>query len=808
MHRRFHILTVLLVGSLSLPLEAAYRLVFESEGQEHTVEGVAKSKPYYVQDGERRFLHSAVRMGVKPGPDASPLDFLYPVYYTVEKIEAIPERLDEQSRYRVSFNLFKTQVGYERNFDPKRLLNHWQREDIQEGILALIWISSGNLKFLDMTQLVEHERPERKHAIPNLEVWKPEWNYNILSDEFADGLPNGYPALGLFVGGETVSPQYPEEAKQVLSSLIAACRGTVEIIKEATELKGVLAFRDAERNTLLHFAASNGHADVVKILLQSGMKPALRNAQGATPLILAAERGRTACVEALISSGGKIGLADSNKGNALHYAIRFGHEDVVSRLLEARIGVNKLGFDHYHPIAIALNFNRGRILEKLVSSKGKWDADIEDLNRLLIGKSAIGEEHQVRYLISRGATADQMEMGTTALNAAMRYADVEMLETLLKASADVNQTNDKGISPLMRASLWANDVAVEWLLKNGAEINYRTDSGDSALSLASLYHHAEVVRLLLAYGADPNLANSDGYTPLELATLHGDRSIVRNLIKAGAECDLTEEKALLLMNYAFRNNIPEFVEIALSDCLTRNFRFHDRFSPEWVAEYYGHDEIRDIFGSGRVGVVDVEGGYSGPVVTPASKVQGRPRLLKGEGARYPTELAEEYGDQGVRIRFMIAEDGKTLFPKVVSGDVPMVNQLAMNTVGRWEFEAPRSQGKPVLAEFVVPISFVRRDPEEFVFEVSEVDQDPKRIVAVRPVYPLNLKMQQIEGWVRLFVVVDEKGNVIKAQGQRFSHPEFVRPAIDAVLKWKYEPAYKDGRPVKVRRIQPISFRLN
>ena len=807
MHVRFPIFAILLVGSLSFPLEGAYRLVFESKGEEHTVEGVEKSKPYYLEDGERHFLHAAGRVRVKPGPDASPLDFLYPVYYTIEKIEGIPERLEEQSRFRVSFNLFRSQVGYERNFDPRRLLTHWRRENIQEGILALIWVSSGNLRFLDMAQLVEIEKPAWfRDMTKKVEIEEPRWEYKILSGEFPGGFPNGYPALGLFVEGESFPPRYPAENKHVVSSIIAACRGKVESIKETVQLEKVLTYKDVEGNTILHFAASHGHPEIVKILLESGMKPNLRNAQGATPLILAAERGRTACVEALVLVAGRIGLADDNEGNALHYAIRFGHEEVASRLLQARIGANKLGFDRYHPIAIALNFNRGRILEELVSSKGRWDADPEEKNRLLIGKSGIGEKRLVRYLISQGARADQMEMGTTALIAAIRYADEEVLEMLLEAGADVNQTTENGISSLMRASLWANEMAVEWLLKHGAEVNQRTDSGDSALSMASLYHHAEVVRLLIAYGADPNLANREGFTPLELATLHGDRSIVRDLIKAGAQCELTEEKALLLMDYAFRSNIPEFVEIALNDCLTKDFLFHDRFSPAWVAEYYGHDEITDLFGSGRVGVA--EGGHSGPVLTPASQLEERPRLLKGEVARYPKELAEKYGDQSVRIRFMIAEDGKTLFPKVVSGDVPMVNQLAMNTVGRWEFEAPRSQGKPVLSAFVVPITFVRRDPEEFVFDVSEVDQDPKRVATVRPVYPLNLKMREIEGWVRLFVVIDETGNVVKAQAQRFSHSDFVRPAIDAVLKWKYEPGYKDGMAVKVRRIQPISFKLN
>ena len=105
MHVRFPIFAVLLVGSLSLTLEGAYRLVFESKGEEHTVEGVEKSKPYYVEDGERRFLHAAGRVRVKPGPDASPLDFFYPIDYGIEKGAPMRGVAERRSQYRVSFEL-------------------------------------------------------------------------------------------------------------------------------------------------------------------------------------------------------------------------------------------------------------------------------------------------------------------------------------------------------------------------------------------------------------------------------------------------------------------------------------------------------------------------------------------------------------------------------------------------------------------------------------------------------------------------------------------------------------------------------
>ena len=791
MHVRFWILAVVVVSSVSLPLEGAYRLVFELDGKEHTVKGVEKSKPYYIEDGGRRFLHAAERVRVNPGPDASPFDFFYPIDYGIEKVALIPEHIKRLSRYRISFELRGFRSQQVRYFHPERLLALWPREKIQEGFLALLWLSSGNLEFLDMAQIVAIEKPESIS--------------HTLSGGYLGEFVTGYPAIGLFVGGVSIPPRYAVQDPQDLSILVAAYRGTIERTIEGTQLERVRNFRDLEGNSLLHIAAANGHQETVRFLLEGGMKPTLRNIDRATPIHLAAERGRGACVRGLLSAGGKMGMVDKYNGNALHYAIRFGHEEVASLLLDSGISPNNRGFYGYYPIALALNHNRGRILEKLVRRKARWDADREDMNRLLIGKSGIGENRLVRYLISRGARADQMEMGTTALIAAMRYTDEEMLELLLEARADVNQATENGVSPLMRASLWANEVAVEWLLKNGADVNHTAPSGESALSLASRYHHAEVVRRILAHGADVNLANSEGFTPLELATLHGDRSIVQELIEAGATCDLTEEKALLLMNYAFRNNIPEFVEIALSDCLSEDFLFHNRFSPMWVAKYYGHKEIIDLFGGGNLS--DREKRAAKPSFTRTSKLARRPQLLDGERVAYPAELSEKYGDQTVRVQYLISEDGRTLFPKAVSGDIAVLNQLAMNAVGRWKFEPPRARGKRVLVQYSANVRFLDREREESVFELAELDTDPRLISTVRPVYPHGLKVRGVEGYVRLIIVVDKEGNVRKARGQRFSHPDFVQPAIDAVLQWKYEPGYKDGVPVKVRRIQPISFRF-
>ncbi len=98
--------------------------------------------------------------------------------------------------------------------------------------------------------------------------------------------------------------------------------------------------------------------------------------------------------------------------------------------------------------------------------------------------------------------------------------------------------------------------------------------------------------------------------------------------------------------------------------------------------------------------------------------------------------------------------------------------------------------------------------ENMTFDLKDLNNHPRRIVAIPPIYPFQFKREGIEGWVRLIIIVDERGNVIKATIKESSHSEFEKPSIEAVLQWKFEPGTKNGKPVKVRRLQPLSFKLN
>ncbi|PYR40437.1 MAG: hypothetical protein DMF95_33480, partial [Acidobacteria bacterium] len=64
-----------------------------------------------------------------------------------------------------------------------------------------------------------------------------------------------------------------------------------------------------------------------------------------------------------------------------------------------------------------------------------------------------------------------------------------------------------------------NDVeSVDYLVKAGADVNQVTEYGWTPLLTATNNRHYKLGTFLLEHGADPNLANKGRWTPLYLAT--------------------------------------------------------------------------------------------------------------------------------------------------------------------------------------------------------------------------------------------------------------------------------------------------
>jgi TonB family protein len=85
---------------------------------------------------------------------------------------------------------------------------------------------------------------------------------------------------------------------------------------------------------------------------------------------------------------------------------------------------------------------------------------------------------------------------------------------------------------------------------------------------------------------------------------------------------------------------------------------------------------------------------------------------------------------------------------------------------------------------------------------------PKPISQAAPIYPYAMSAAGLMGSVAVEFIINAQGNVENAFVVKSNNPWFERPAVDAIMKWKFTPGEIDGRPIKVRAMQLIEFSLD
>lgn len=90
----------------------------------------------------------------------------------------------------------------------------------------------------------------------------------------------------------------------------------------------------------------------------------------------------------------------------------------------------------------------------------------------------------------------------------------------------------------------------------------------------------------------------------------------------------------------------------------------------------------------------------------------------------------------------------------------------------------------------------------------QVDKHPKAIGSVRPVYPEAAQRDDIEGTLKLKLRIDDLGRVQDAEVVEATPPGiFDEAALSAFRKARFQPAMKDGRPVRYEAYIRVEFEL-
>jgi TonB family protein len=104
---------------------------------------------------------------------------------------------------------------------------------------------------------------------------------------------------------------------------------------------------------------------------------------------------------------------------------------------------------------------------------------------------------------------------------------------------------------------------------------------------------------------------------------------------------------------------------------------------------------------------------------------------------------------------------------------------------------------------------VPKTTEGELVELTQVDQQPQPVKTVRPEPSALARKRHFSGTVILRVLVGETGNPEKVEVFRDTAPTvgLAEVSVDAVRRWAWQPAVKDGKRVKTWITVPISFKL-
>lgn len=130
---------------------------------------------------------------------------------------------------------------------------------------------------------------------------------------------------------------------------------------------------------------------------------------------------------------------------------------------------------------------------------------------------------------------------------------------ILQFQANVDATDDYGITALMKAAGHGYQAVVAQLLAHRANVDATNNEGRTALIYATAEGRADIVAQLLQANADIDKTVEDGETALMVAAAKGHADIVAQLIQAGANVDAIDTEGRTALWWAAIEGHPEVV---------------------------------------------------------------------------------------------------------------------------------------------------------------------------------------------------------------------------------------------------------
>ncbi|KAH8676615.1 ankyrin repeat-containing domain protein [Tricladium varicosporioides] len=174
----------------------------------------------------------------------------------------------------------------------------------------------------------------------------------------------------------------------------------------------------------------------------------------------------------------------------------------------------------------------------------------------------------------------------TALMIACYVGIVSLVKQKIEDTADMNEQDSEGYTPLMYAIRRNNVEAARLVIEHGGDVNYQFEYGSQAttpLICAMQKNGSEMVALLLTYGANVNTPNWRGQTPLLIASMMNNLESAKLLLQNGAKRDIKDGFHYPPLLWAAKNKNIEMAKLILEGGQTQDDSEDLQAVLEWAA---------------------------------------------------------------------------------------------------------------------------------------------------------------------------------------------------------------------------------
>ena len=326
---------------------------------------------------------------------------------------------------------------------------------------------------------------------------------------------------------------------------LTAYWGLSHIAKVLIDRGDKIEMQDARKRTPLVCAILNGHIDVAHIFIDRGAEIDARDSSAATPLHAAVVNDHPEAARLLLEYGADPNAQDMSGSTPMCHATTNRNLQMMDLLHRKGASTQKIGKRGLSPLEIASQAGYAAIAQWLLL-RGV-DVNTRDASPLMEAVNA-NQPQIIRILLEAEAPINEVSgLGYTALGAAVKKGNLNIVQRLLSSGADVNLTgigpNDE--SPLQMAVYRGNEEIVTSLISHGAEFSAQKGEIGSVLQMAIYSQNLSIIKLILRHSPVPAINASKGVygtTPLQLAVLLRDISILDTLLSYGQDPGLASKK--------------------------------------------------------------------------------------------------------------------------------------------------------------------------------------------------------------------------------------------------------------------------